>query len=139
MTRKLITTLLCLVLAVALPLAALADTRHTLTLIPGDDLSAVPAIADLCDALSFDPDQGREVGRGLRFPVGGEDIGHRCAGRGQTRLYVQSTLLGDDVYYVNWDDGFAYVSNLVMEIAEASGMETDAGMARHAEKHARPV
>ena len=27
MTRKLITTLLCLVLAVALPLAALADTR----------------------------------------------------------------------------------------------------------------
>ena len=36
MTRKLITTLLCLVLAVALPLAALADTRHTLTLIPGE-------------------------------------------------------------------------------------------------------
>ena len=31
MTRKLITTLLCLVLAVALPLAAQADTRHTLT------------------------------------------------------------------------------------------------------------
>lgn len=37
--------------------------------------------------------------------------------------------MGDDVYYVNWDDGFAYVSDLVMEIAEANGMETDEGMA----------
>ena len=53
----------------------------------------------------------------------------RALGADSTGLYVQSTLLGDDVYYVNWDDGFAYVSNLVMEIAEASGMETDAGMA----------
>lgn len=82
MTRKLITTLLCLVLAVALPLAALADTRHTLTLIPGDDLSAVPAIADLCDALSLTLTKGEKSG-GLTLSVGGED--HRCAGRGQHR------------------------------------------------------
>ena len=73
MTRKLITTLLCLVLAVALPLAALADTRHTLTLIPGDDLSAVPAIADLCDALSLTLTKGEKSG-GLTLSVGGEDI-----------------------------------------------------------------
>ena len=128
MTRKLITTLLCLVLAVALPLAALADTRHTLTLIPGDDLSAVPAIADLCDALSLTLTKGEKSG-GLTLSVGGEDIATVALGADSTGLYVQSTLLGDDVYYVNWDDGFAYVSNLVMEIAEANGMETDAGMA----------
>lgn len=128
MTRKLITTLLCLVLAVALPLAALADTRHTLTLIPGDDLSAVPAIADLCDALSLTLTKGEKSG-GLTLSVGGEDIATVALGADSTGLYVQSTLLGDDVYYVNWDDGFAYVSDLVMEIAEANGMETDAGMA----------
>lgn len=128
MTRKLITTLLCLVLAVALPLAALADTRHTLTLIPGDDLSAVPAIADLCDALSLTLTKGEKSG-GLTLSVGGEDIATVALGADSTGLYAQSTLLGDDVYYVNWDDGFAYVSDLVMEIAEANGMETDEGMA----------
>ena len=128
MTRKLITTLLCLVLAMALPLAALADTRHTLTIIPGDDLSAVPAIADLCDALSLTLTKGEKSG-GLTLSVGGEDIATVALGADSTGLYAQSTLLGDDVYYVNWDDGFAYVSDLVMEIAEANGMETDEGMA----------
>ena len=106
MTRKLITTLLCLVLAVALPLAALADTRHTLTLIPGDDLSAVPAIADLCDALSLTLTKGEKSG-GLTLSVGGEDIATVALGADSNGVYVESTLLGDDVYYVNWDDGFA--------------------------------
>ena len=96
MTHKLITTLLCLVLAVALPLAALADTRHTLTLIPGDDLSAVPAIADLCDALSLTLTKGEKSG-GLTLSVGGEDIATVALGADSTGLYAQSTLLGDDV------------------------------------------
>lgn len=84
MTRKLITTLLCLVLAVALPLAALADTRHTLTLIPGDDLSAVPAIADLCDALSLTLTKGEKSGGAYAFRWR-RGYCHRCAGRGQHR------------------------------------------------------
>lgn len=93
MTRKLITTLLCLVLAVALPLAALADTRHTLTLIPGDDLSAVPAIADLCDALSLTLTKGEKSG-GLTLSVGGEDIATVALGADSTGLYVQSRCWG---------------------------------------------
>ena len=130
MTRKLITTLLCLMLAVALPLAALADTRHTLTLVPGDELAAISAVADLCDALAFTLTKGEKSGA-MTLSISDEDIATVAAGRGadSTGLYVQSTLLGDDVYYVNWDDGFAYISDLLVEMAEVNGMETDDGMA----------
>lgn len=128
MTRKLITTLLCLILAVALPLAALADTRHTLTLVPGDELAAISAVADLCDALAFTLTKGEKSGA-MTLSISDEDIATVAAGADSTGLYVQSTLLGDDVYYVNWDDGFAYISDLLVEMAEVNGMETDDGMA----------
>ena len=44
MIRKLITTLLCLLLTAALPLAALADTQHELEIIPGDAIAALPPV-----------------------------------------------------------------------------------------------
>ena len=53
MIRKRLTVLHSLLLAMALPLAALADTQHTLTIIPGDDMAAIPAVADLFDVLSL--------------------------------------------------------------------------------------
>lgn len=127
MTRKLISTLLCLVLAVALPLAALADTQHVLTLVPGDGMTALPAIADFCEALSFTLNRSEKSG-GLTLAVDGEDIATVALSADSTGLYVQSTLLGDDVYYLTWDDGFAYAPNLITELAEKKGVKLNEAM-----------
>lgn len=110
MTRKLITTLLCLILAVALPLATLADTRHTLTILPGDDLAVIPALEDLCDALSVTLTTGEKSG-GLTLGISGEDVATIAMGADSTGLYVQSNLLSDDVLYLTWDDGFAFIAD----------------------------
>ena len=124
MTRKLITTLLCLILAVALPLAALADTRHTLTILPGDDLAAIPAFEDFCEALSVTLTTGEKSG-GLTIGIGGEEIATVALGA------VHSDLLSDDVLYLTWDDGFAFVADQMKEAvkreAEARGTEVDQG------------
>ena len=130
MTRKLITTLLCLMLAVALPLAALADTRHTLTILPGDDLAAIPAFEDFCEALSVTLTTGEKSG-GLTIGIGGEEIATVALGADSTGLYVHSDLLSDDVLYLTWDDGFAFVADQMKEAvkreAEARGTEVDQG------------
>lgn len=128
MTRKLITTLLCLILAVALPLAALADTRHTLTILPGDDLAVIPALEDLCDALSVTLTTGEKSG-GLTLGISGEDVATIAMGADSTGLYVQSNLLSDDVLYLTWDDGFAFIADQLKEAvkqeAEANDTEVD--------------
>lgn len=120
MTRKLITTLLCLVLAMALPLAALADTRHTLTIIPGEEMTSDPAVADLFKALSLTFTKGEKSG-GLTVSLDGEDIATIALGADSTGLYVHSTLLSDDVLYLTWDDGFAYLAGMLRSQIEASG------------------
>jgi len=43
MIRKWMTTLLAMLLAMMLPLCALADTQHTLTILPGDALATEQA------------------------------------------------------------------------------------------------
>ena len=112
MTRKLITTLLCLILAVALPLAALADTRHPLTILPGDDLAAIPAFEDFCEALSVTLTTGEKSG-GLTIGIGGEEIATVARGADSTGLYVHSDLLSDEVLYLTWDSVFPFVDDLM--------------------------
>ena len=53
MIRKWMTTLLALLLAVMLPVCAMADKQHTLTIIPGDDLRSIQEVAELSDVLSL--------------------------------------------------------------------------------------
>ena len=53
MLRKLLSSILCVLLAVMLPLCAFAATEGTLTIIPGDELASNTMIKDLCDALAF--------------------------------------------------------------------------------------
>lgn len=125
MIRKWVTVLLSLLLALALPLAALADTQHTLTIIPGDMLASEPAIADLFDALSLTVTPGENSGA-MTLTVGEADIATIALSADTTGLYVQSNLLSDDALYVTWDDAFALLAQTLIAGMEAEGEEVDA-------------
>lgn len=125
MIRKWLTVLLSLLLALALPLAALADTQHTLTITPGDMLASEPAIADLFDALSLTVTPGENSGA-MTLTVGEADIATIALSADTTGLYVQSNLLSDDVLYVTWDDAFALLAQTLIAGMEAEGEEVDA-------------
>ena len=59
---KLLAVLLALLLCAMLPLSALAATEYSVQLIPGDDMASVPAVKDLCDALTLRLLQGENSG-----------------------------------------------------------------------------
>lgn len=125
MIRKWLTVLLSLLLAMALPLAALADTQHTLTIIPGDDMAAIPAVTDLFDVLSLTVTPGEKAGA-LTLTVADTDIATIAMSADTTGLYVQSALLSDDVLYVTWDDAFAFLTQVMIAGMEAEGEKVDA-------------
>ena len=128
MIRKLITTLLCLLLTAALPLAALADTQHELEIIPGDAIAALPPASDLCEALGLTFTRG-EKSAALTLSISDTPIATVALGVDMDALYVQSSLLGDDVFYVGWEDGFDFLENLFKAALEgqaaAQGTEVD--------------
>lgn len=128
MIRKLITTLLCLLLTAALPLAALADTQHELEIIPGDAIAALPPAGDFCEALGLTFTRG-EKSAALTLSISDTPIATVALGADMDALYVQSSLLGDDVFYVGWEDGFDFLENLFKAALEgqaaAGGTEVD--------------
>lgn len=118
MIRKLGTVLLSLLLAVMLPLTALADTQHTLTILPGEDLSDIPGVADLFDVLSMTATSGEKSGA-FTLTLDDTDIATVALGADTTALYIHSNLISDDVLYVTWDDAFAFLlSSLEQSAAE---------------------
>ena len=128
MIRKLITTLLCLLLTAALPLAALADTQHELEIIPGDAIAALPPASDFCEALGLTFTRG-EKSAALTLSISDTQIATVALGADMDGLYVQSSLLGDDVFYVDWDEGFDFIEDLYKATLEgqaaAQGTEVD--------------
>lgn len=128
MIRKLITTLLCLLLTAALPLAALADTQHELEIIPGDAIAALPPAGDFCEALGLTFTRG-EKSAALTLSISDTPIATVALGVDMDALYVQSSLLGDDVFYVGWEDGFDFLEDLFKAALEgqaaAGGTEVD--------------
>lgn len=128
MIRKLITTLLCLLLTAALPLAALADTQHELEIIPGDAIAALPPAGDFCEALGLTFTRG-EKSAALTLSISDTQIATVALGADMDGLYVQSSLLGDDVFYVEWDEGFDFIEDLYKATLEgqaaAQGTEVD--------------
>lgn len=128
MIRKLITTLLCLLLTAALPLAALADTQHELEIIPGDAIAALPPASDLCEALGLTFTRG-EKSAAFTLNISDTQIATVALGADMDGLYVQSSLLGDDVFYVDWDEGFDFIEDLFKATLEgqaaAGGTEVD--------------
>lgn len=129
MTRKWMTVLLSLMLSVMLPLCALADTQHTLTLVPGDELASIPAVADMMDILSLTLTTGEDAGA-LTVTLDDADIATIALRADTIGLYALSNLLSDDVLYVTWDDAFAFLSDVV----EAASTEEMDEAAREAMK-----
>lgn len=122
MIRKWLTTLMALLLAVMLPVCALADTQHTFSVIPGDAMPMDQAIVDLLDCLSLTFVQGKESGA-LTVNVADEPILMIGATADVTGLYVQSNILSDDVLYVTWDDAFAVIGQVIAVQVEPSEAE----------------
>ncbi len=112
MIRKWLTSLLAMLLALMLPFCAMADTQHTLTIIPGDILASDEAISDLFKALSFTLTTGDESGA-VSIAIDGESVLHFAGKADTTGLYVHSNLLSDDVLYVTWEDGIAVLTQLM--------------------------
>ena len=108
MIRKWLTTLLCLLLSLALPLCALADTQHTVQVIPSDDMASVDGIKDLCDALAVKVTANDKAGA-LTLNLSGTDVLNVKLAADENGLYVQSELLGGDVYFVNWQEGLTFL------------------------------
>ena len=113
--------LLCLLLAVMLPVCALADVQHTLKILPGAELGADSAVADLLNVLSLRLTKGSRSGA-LTIALEDEAIATAALTADATGLYVHSNLLSDDVLYVTWDDGFAYLSEMLKAYLRANGM-----------------
>ena len=131
MIRKLITTILCLTLAAALPLAALADTQHTLEIVPGDEIAALSPAGDFCEALGLTFTRG-EKSAALTLSISDTPIATVALGVDMDALYVQSSLLGDDVFYVGWEDGFDFLEDLFKAALEgqAAAGGTEGGRGR---------
>lgn len=134
MIRKWMTTLLAMLLAMMLPLCALADTQHILTILPGDALATEQAVADLCKVLSFSLTTGKESGA-LTIGLDGKDLLTAAAKADVSGLYVNSNILSDDVLYVTWEDGFAVLSQaLTAQLPEEEAQAFQQAMAEAQEQ-----
>lgn len=120
MIRKWTTVLLSLFLAVMLPVCAMADTQHTLRVVPGDVLASEEAVVDLLNVLSITLTEGSTCGA-LSLNLNNEAIATVGLTADGTGLYVQSNLLSDDVLYVTWDDGFAVITEVMMGLLRSEG------------------
>lgn len=111
MIRKLLTTLLALILAVMVPVCAMADRQHTLTVIPGPDLASIEAVADLTEVLTFTLTQG-DKGGALGIGLSGKEMLSVAASADEEGLYLKTNLLGEEVLYLDWSDGIALLCQL---------------------------
>lgn len=117
MIRKILATVLCLMLALSLPLGALAATDVTVRIIPGDELAqmdeTVGAALNSLFVHVIAADEGAhialesETGEVVSAAVGGDENG----------FYVSSPLLGERILYFTIED----VRNFAIEIMKQQG------------------
>ena len=111
---KLLAVLLALLLCAMLPLSALAATEYSVQLIPGDDMASVPAVKDLCDALTLRLLQGENSGM-LTLNLSGEDVFSAAARVTGDGLYLDSAILGDKPVYASAED----IGQVLTQLASA--------------------
>ena len=119
MKRKWFCLAVCLLLALALPVNAMAAMRHTLSIQPGDLIltaSGEEAVGDLFDALSLSFLHDDDA-VGMCLSVGDEDIADYSFKLDTAGLYMASNLFGDDVLFVRWEDLSAMLSEASAEIS----------------------
>lgn len=122
MIRKWTMVLLSLLIALMLPMSAMAGTQHTLTIIPGDDMALDPAITDLLNVFSITLTPGAKSGA-LTISLDDMDVGTIAMGADTTALYVHSPLISDDVLHVTWDDAVALMKNGIQVSMSGEGAD----------------
>jgi len=110
---KLLAILLALLCAL-LPLSAMAATEYSVQLIPGGDMASVPAVKDLCDALTLRLLQGENSGM-LTLNLSGEDVFSAAARMTGDGLYLDSAILGDKPVYASAED----IGQVLTQLASA--------------------
>lgn len=105
MIRKILTTVLCVLLVMALPLSALAATQHTLSIIPGDEIASVDAVTDLFKTLSFRLTMDEDAAA-IGIAMDDTDVLTAAMRSDENGVYVQSDSLADGVLYFTWDEIF---------------------------------
>ena len=105
MIRKILTTVLCVLLVMALPLSALAATQHTLSIIPGDEMASVDAVTDLFKTLSFRLTTDEDAAA-IGIAMDDTDVLTAAMRSDENGVYVQSDSLADGVLYFTWDEIF---------------------------------
>ncbi len=125
MIRKWMTLLLSLLLAVTVPLSALADTQHTLSIVPGELLASEEAVADLLKVLDLRVTEGERSGA-LTVLMNDQPMVTVGLTADTTGLYAASEVLGTDVLYVTWDDAFAMLTDLMKANLAEAGMDANA-------------
>lgn len=129
MIRKMMRAL-CLVVALvlALPLAAMADTQHTLKIIPGAELASEEIVKDVLDAVSLKLTTGDSKSGALTLAVKDTDVATVALRADEAGLYAQCNLISDDVFYITWEDGFAFLTDM-MEAAIRESASANAARA----------
>ena len=122
MFRKWMTVFLCLMLSVMLPVTALADTQHTISVVPGALLADQTAVADLLDGLALRVTEGESSGA-LTVLLNNQPMVTLGLKADETGLYASSELLGDGVFYAPWDDCFAFLSDVLVAPMGEIGMD----------------
>lgn len=118
--RKLISMLLCLVMALTMPLGALAATEYSVSIVPGDELAAMEGIKDLLDTLTL-RFIGAEQSGAMTLTLGDTDalsIALRGDGDG---VYVTSDLLGDKPLYFSKEE----IAGFMAEMAQSENMDEE--------------
>lgn len=120
MIRKILTAILCLAMALALPLASLAATETTVSVAPGSAYSSIPMLNDLLDALSlsFVSDEDATAGS-FSLRISGQDALTIAARVDKDALYIDNVILGDDPVCLPFSD----IEKLFKEAMKASGMD----------------
>lgn len=121
MNRKWMTLVLAVVLAVLLPLQALAGMQYTLTIVPGEELAAEPLVSDVCEVAALKLTTGEKSGA-LTLMLKGKDMATVAVGADRDGLYVNSNLIGAKVLFVSWEEGIAFVSDFLKSTLESQGM-----------------
>lgn len=125
MIRKWMALVLSLMLTMMLPLGAMADTQHTLTIVPGELLASEQAIADLLDVVDLRVTEGDRSGA-LTVLLNDQALVTLGLTADTTGLYAASEVLGADVLYVTWDDAFAMLTDLMKANLAQAGADAAA-------------
>jgi len=125
MLRKWMAMLMTLLMIVMMPFGAMADTQHTLSIIPGDAMAADQAVVDLLDVLALRLTEGERSGA-LTVLLNDSEIVTVGMTADAGGLYAGSEVFGEDILYITWDDLFVLAGSAMEASLAEMGTEGEA-------------